>query len=156
MSSLRGTVRFCWLRPRGKAPVPRQPAAGLLLRVLALASILAIPVALTGANVVGTSQAGQHGATAGADDVKPTDCASLTIAALYKGTGAVTGGTTNDLVLGGPADQILDGGEGNDCILGGGGNDQIDGGPGSDVCIGGPGEDTFSSCETIIQGDPSF
>ncbi|MFN2640599.1 MAG: hypothetical protein ABR548_01700 [Actinomycetota bacterium] len=114
-----------------------------------------VPLALTASNVVAGSTMGLYATTATANDVKPVDCSSITLTALYGGKDDVTAGSTNDLELGGPAAQTLNGGSGDDCILGGSGDDTLDGGPGSDVCIGGPGEDAFLNCETIIQGDPT-
>lgn len=87
----------------------------------------------------------------GANDLKPPQCAALTLTNLVIGTG---GTNSADLVLGGPGLDTLNGNAGDDCLLGGGGIDTIAGGPGTDVCIGGPGLDVFDlfgSCETQIQ-----
>lgn len=157
MRSPGGRACSMWLRLRG--PRSRCRPARMRMRpgLVALAAVITIPAALTAANTVEVSRAGQRDNTATPNDVKPSDCASITLASLYKGTNAVTGGTTNDLILGGAAAQTLDGGDGNDCILGGEGDDQLGGGPGTDVCIGGPGVDTFGAdCETAVQGDATF
>lgn len=127
------------------------------LRGITVLSLLALPLAITGANAVETSNAGLRSSAIDVNDLKPADCGALNLSTLSTGTDTVAGGTTNDLVLGGPAAQTLDGGSGDDCILGGGGDDQINGGAGTDVCIGGPGIDTFGAdCETTVQDEATF
>jgi Ca2+-binding RTX toxin-like protein len=78
-------------------------------------------------------------------------CAAVAVTAVVRGSGTITDGANNSLLLGSPVVDNIISGRGNDCAVGGGGNDSIDGGQGTDVCIGGPGTDTFSGCETIIQ-----
>jgi Ca2+-binding RTX toxin-like protein len=103
------------------------------------------------------------------NDLKPPECASITITRLVDKDGNVKGSTGNDLILGGPGTDTISGGNGADCILGGGGNDGINGNQGNDVILGGPGNDsinggngtdicygndgtdTFSNCETVYQ-----
>lgn len=150
---LRWTLR---LRLSGPGGGRRRISRSALRAAIAL-SALSIPITLAAANVVAESRAGQHEATAAVNDVKPADCASLTLSSLYAGAGTLTGGATSDLILGGATDQTISGGDGDDCILGGGGNDQINGGAGTDVCIGGPGTDSFGAdCETQVEGNPTF
>ena len=56
----------------------------------------------------------------------------------------ITGGTGNDLILGGTQDDMLNGGTGNDIIVGGSGNDRMDGGTGRDLLVGGLGIDRLT------------
>lgn len=56
----------------------------------------------------------------------------------------ITGGTGNDLILGGNQDDTLNGGAGNDIIVGGSGNDRMDGGTGRDLLVGGFGIDRLT------------
>ncbi len=103
-----------------------------------------------------------------ANNLKPPQCAGITVTNLIVGTGATVNGTSaNDLILGNGSGQTINGRQGDDCIVGGGGNDTlngnqgndvilggpgddaINGGQGTDVCYGGPGTNTFQNCETI-------
>lgn len=124
---------------------------------LALTASAVVFGAAAGNTVPGT-RLGQDLRGIVANDLKPTECASLNLTNIVTGTGTVTGTSGNDLVLGGPNADSLDGEAGADCILAGGGDDTIDGGTDTDVCIGGPGNDTFvrtllliHTCETRIQ-----
>jgi hypothetical protein len=129
--------------------VPRATA-----RAVATSLALAIPVVagvgsmLSAGNVVPASKAGRFVTPIGADTLKPSSCAGITLTTVASG---INGTTANELVLGTAAANTMSGGGGNDCVLGGGGNDAITGGSGTDVCIGGPGIDTFTTCETQIQ-----
>lgn len=87
----------------------------------------------------------------GPNDLKPPECAALTLTNLVIGT---TGTNNADLVLGGPGLDTINGNAGDDCLVGGGGIDTLSGGTGTDVCIGGPALDVFvplGGCETQIQ-----
>ncbi|MGA2821042.1 MAG: hypothetical protein ABSF61_10355 [Anaerolineales bacterium] len=102
------------------------------------------------------------------NQLKPPECAGITVTNLVVGSGGTINGTgANDLILGSGADETINGQQGSDCIVGGGGNDRLNGGPGndvilggpgddtidggggSDVCYGGPGNNTFHNCQTI-------
>jgi Ca2+-binding RTX toxin-like protein len=88
------------------------------------------------------------------NDLKPPECASVTVTKLLVVTGtggSVTGTSAAELILGGPNPDTLSGAAGDDCLLGGDGVDILDGGAGTDVCVGGPGLDVFIGCETAIQ-----
>lgn len=88
------------------------------------------------------------------NDLKPPECASVTVTKLLvvSGTGGtVTGTSAAELILGGPNADTLSGAAGDDCLVGGGGIDILDGGAGTDVCIGGSELDIFIGCETAIQ-----
>jgi Ca2+-binding RTX toxin-like protein len=88
----------------------------------------------------------------GANDVKPSQCAGLTLTVVVNAAGTYTAPNgVNGLLLGSSGIDRITGRNGNECIVGGGGADIINGGNGTDVCIGGPGTDTFSNCETQIQ-----
>ena len=98
------------------------------------------------------SSAGTHNAPITADDLKPADCAGITLTHVLAGSGTITGvGSRSELITGSPAVDTIDGGLGDDCILGGGSDDGITGGGGTDVCIGGgDAGDTFATCETVV------
>ncbi len=119
--------------------------------VLAVLVLVAAPTAQTAANTVAGSKAKDDSRTAGANDIKPTECAALTLTAKVAGSGTITGTSANELLTGSGNVDTISGGSGNDCLLGGAGNDTLNGGQGTDVCIGGAGTDTFSNCETQIQ-----
>ena len=121
------------------------------MRRLALAAgvlvLCALP-ALAATNTVPATYASETASGITADDVKPVDCAALSLTAVYVGIDA-TG--ANELVLGTAAGTTVRGRGGDDCVLGGGGDDTVRGDAGTDVCIGGPGNDSFIGCETEIQ-----
>jgi Ca2+-binding RTX toxin-like protein len=118
--------------------IRRLPLAVLLASIALLAG-----TALTAANVVGVSRAGQTSHVPTAAERAPLECA---------GVGATTvvsleGTSADDLVLGTTGGDRLRGRAGDDCLVGGAGADTLTGNGGSDVCIGGAGADTYSSCE---------
>lgn len=122
-----------------------------LLGLVAMTLVCALP-AFTSANAVPATRAGEDSRAVGLNDVKPGECASITLATQVNGSGIISGTSGNDLVLGAEAADTITALLGDDCVLGGGGDDTIDGGlAGQDVCIGGPGTDTFVGCETQIQ-----
>ena len=121
---------------------------------LALAGVLALGtlVGLTASNVVPASRAGDDSRQATADDLKPIDCAALSLVNKVTGGGTFDGTSQADLMTGSVGSDTMDGRQGDDCILGGGGADSLRGGPGFDVCIGGPEVDTFHpTCEVQLQ-----
>lgn len=126
-------------------------ARSLLHLVLGTAIALTLSTAATAGTSVPASRSGRHQAGIEANGLKPSQCAALSLTAIVAGQGAVIGGASNELLLGGIGVDSVDGRGGDDCILGGAGSDILDGGTGNDVCIGGPGIDTFTSCETEIQ-----
>ncbi|MEY2420190.1 MAG: hypothetical protein QOI95_257 [Acidimicrobiaceae bacterium] len=108
--------------------------------------------AQTAANTVATTKVEDDTRVIGANDLKPTQCAAITLTTKLTGSGTINGGAANELITGGAAVDTISGNNGNDCLMGGGGNDSLNGGAGTDVCIGGLGTDTFNaSCETQIQ-----
>ena len=129
----------------------RRPPGRALL-VLAAAGVAAASVAFTATNVVPTTYASQTASAIGANDLKPSECSSITVTAKVTGSGTISGTNAAELITGGAAVDTISGSGGSDCILGGGGDDSLNGGAGTDVCIGGPGTDTFNNnCETRIQ-----
>lgn len=124
------------------------------LSIVGLGSFLLVGVlfALTAANTVPATRAGLTSQSIGPNDLKPTDCAGITLTALVVGSGVFEGVAANELILGGPGADQIRGRDGDDCVLGGGGDDQLRGDAGTDVCIGGPGTDTLdANCETQVQ-----
>lgn len=124
----------------------RRGIAGLLL----VSAVTLAPVLTAGISIP-SSSASQTGRAIGANDLKPSQCSSVTVATKVQGSAVVTGTAAGDLITASAAIDSISGLGGTDCILGGGGADTIDGGLGTDVCIGGPGTDIFLSCETQIQ-----
>lgn len=128
----------------------------LRLGLLALIALLlgSAGSALTAANTVPATHAGVSTRSIGANDLKPSACAGITLAQLVTGSGTFTGTTANELILGSFRNDNINGGGGNDCILGGGGNDNFREPPGanSTVCIGGPGNDTQQTPNTCGGG----
>lgn len=119
------------------------------LAVLGL--IGAASTAQTAANTVTPTRAGYDARTAGPNDLKPDDCASITVTEKVNGSGLFSGSSAAELITGGSGGDVITAGGGDDCVIGGDGNDTLNGGAGSDVCVGGPGSDTFLSCEIQIQ-----
>ena len=111
-------------------------------------------IASANTNATPGSSAGTYNQLITADDLKPPECAGITLTDVLGGGGVIIGiGIRNELITGSAGVDDLRGMLGDDCILGGAGDDSIDGGkpPGSDVCIGGgDAGDTFTGCETII------
>lgn len=122
-------------------------SAGHLVAIAAGAVLLALlALALTAANTVPASHAGQSAQSIGAQDLAPSQCAGMGLTTVVT-NGAGTAG--NDLVLGTAVGETLNGNNGNDCLVGGGGDDTLRGGAGTDVCIGGGGaNERFNQCET--------
>jgi Ca2+-binding RTX toxin-like protein len=119
----------------------------ILVLVLTVAS-----TAQTSANTVPGTKMKNDTRTIGAEDLKPVECASITLTAKVTGSGTITGGAAAELITGSAGVDTISGSGGNDCLLGGAGNDSLNGGAGTDVCVGGLGTDTFNaSCETQIQ-----
>lgn len=92
------------------------------------------------------------------NNLKPSECAGLTLDTFVVGSGTVAGSSGNDLILGSTtADTIrgsslaVNNADGDDCILGGSGDDTLLGdaiwwtlfGDGNDVILGGGGNDTI-------------
>jgi Ca2+-binding RTX toxin-like protein len=125
----------------------RSAAVGLLAIVL-----VSLTSVLSAANSVPVSHAVRSSNTIGANTLKPTACASLTLTALVTGSGLFSGTNASELILGSSGTDTILASGGDDCVVGGGGNDLLNGGAGTDVCDGGPGLDVFDpSCETQIQ-----
>jgi len=98
---------------------------------------------------VPASNVGQQSLPVTAEDLKPAACETLYLTNIVSGSGALTGTSANDLIIGSSGADTIDGLGGNDCILSGSGNDFTDGNAGSDVCFGNPGTDTFINCEDV-------
>ena len=122
--------------------------AWLLLLVLMVTNLV---TALSAANVVPDSKAGQQTQVIDANALKPADCASLNLTAVVVGS---TGTAASELILGDATVNTMTGGAGDDCILGGAGNDSLDGGTGTDVCIGGADNDTYTGGEATVDTAP--
>lgn len=125
---------------------PGRAAAAPLAMLVAF-----VGVVLTASTVVPASRAGRDADSVTANKLKPSACATISLAGIRTGSGTFNDTGASNLVLGSAIADTIRGMNGNDCILGGGGNDALRGDGGTDVCIGGLGTDTFdASCETQI------
>ncbi len=123
------------------------------LPLVAIAIILTVAAtAQTSANTVAVTKAEDDTRSITPNDLKPTQCAAISLTAKRSGTGTINGNANAELITGSAVVDTISGAGGNDCLLGGAGNDSLNGGTQIDVCIGGAGTDTFNaSCETQIQ-----
>jgi Ca2+-binding RTX toxin-like protein len=125
------------------------------LKLFALGSFALILVSIVSAFAAGlsipSSNVGQQSIPVTAEDIKPPACEALYLTNIVSGSGALTGTTANDLIIGSAGADTIDGLGGDDCILGGDGDDLITGSDGTDVCLGGSGTDVFTTCETENQ-----
>lgn len=92
------------------------------------------------------SRIGVYATRPSPNDLKPSECAGVTVTNLITGLGDLVGTGGADLILGGPAAQSIRGLGGGDCILGGGGADKILAQGGADVCIGNT-STNFAGCK---------
>ena len=143
---------------------------GLICALLFMV-LLSAGVVLSASNGVSPSGLEDTSSSVSPNQLKPSECNSITIANVYVVTPGVpfsSNGNTNDLILGtsnadtisagngsdcvvgGAGNDTINGNQRNDILLGGPGNDTIDGGQGTDVCYSGGGTDTFTNCETIL------
>ncbi len=128
----------------------------LLGRLMAGALMLAIGGSVITASAASVttpgSSAGTFNAPITADDLKPPECAGITLTHVQAGSGVIIGiGIRNELITGSAGVDTINGMQGDDCILGGGSDDDITGGQQTDVCNGGgDAGDTFTTCETVI------
>ena len=73
------------------------------------------------------------------------------------GSDSLSGGSNEDLLTGGDGADKLDGGADDDMLIGGAGDDQMDGGTGDDVLIGEAGDDTIdggAGSDTAVWSGP--
>ena len=86
------------------------------------------------------------------DTLKPSGCSSVTVAALFTGSGTFNSNNAAELVIGSAGVDTISAKNGDDCVVSGGGTDAIDCGGGTDVGLGGPGADTNTGgrCETFV------
>jgi Ca2+-binding RTX toxin-like protein len=70
------------------------------------------------------------------------------------GDNLLSGGSGNDVLIGGAGNDVLKGGDDSDILYGGAGNDYLEGGQGSDTLYGGEGNDIFvyDSSDYLIDG----
>jgi Ca2+-binding RTX toxin-like protein len=122
-------------------------AVGLL--AIALVSLTSV---LSAANSVPVSHAVRTSNTIGANELKPTACASIMLTTRLTGSGVISGTNASELILGSSSNDTILASGGDDCVVAGAGVDVLNGGAGTDVCDSGPGLDVFDpSCETQIQ-----
>ena len=133
--------------------VPRRGQRRRRRPVVAVVALVAVVgIAVTATNTIPVSRADDLSRAIGVNDVKPSQCAGLTLTDVLAGSGTINDPNGNaTLVLGSAGADTINARNLDDCVVAGGGNDSINGGAGSDVCIGGPGTDTFTNCETSYQ-----
>ncbi|MDZ4158538.1 MAG: hypothetical protein U1B80_02000 [Anaerolineaceae bacterium] len=132
----------------------------LLLWVLVVLALLSSATAFAAANIVPASGLSDRSRAITLNDLKPPQCAGITVVNRIVGSGVINGTNENDLILASPGIDTLFGSNRNDCLVGGGGNDTLNGGnhddvliggPGTDICDGGNGTDICdNTCETRI------
>ena len=113
----------------------------LMFGLLVLVS-LSVFSASAAANSVSGSATTDQTFPVDANQLKPPECASLTLGGIVVGGPPGSGG---DLILGTSGADNINGGQGDDCIVGGGGNDRISGQNGADIILGGPGNDDINA-----------
>ena len=147
----------------------------VFLALLVLLIVFSAYFAFAGGNTIPATNADDYtGPTPAPDDLKPTECNSITVDEITAGSGVINGTRSNNLILGssvadtitasnagskwltncivgGAGDDIINGSKKDEIILGGDGDDTINGGNGYDICYGGAGTDTFTNCEESYQ-----
>jgi len=114
----------------------------VVVTMFVLIIIEILPV-YTAANTINPSYADVQSFVIGPNDVKPPECAGITLVSFTTSAG-------NDLILGTAAGETLTGLGGDDCIVGGGGDDTLKGGQGNDVLLGGAGVDAFDGGQDTL------
>lgn len=123
---------------------------GLVGRLMLLALPLAIgATVLTAAAstvAVPTGSVTDVSSAVTANDMKPAECAGITLTAVVSGSGTFAGatGTVSELITGSAGADDITGNGGDDCILAGGGDDTVNGGDDTDVILGQAGNDTLN------------
>jgi hypothetical protein len=117
--------------------------AKLGIASLMMITVVATVTASAAANVVPPTKAGSMSAPQTVAQLRPPQCAGLTLTNLVIGSGRLNGTGANDLILASSGRDDINGRGGSDCIVAGGGNDALSGGGGGDVLMGGPGNDTL-------------
>ena len=101
----------------------------------ALAALAILAVAFAAANSVPATTVGQIQVPIGANDLKPPECAGITLTTVVAGVNGTNG---NDLVLGTAAGETVKGNGGDDCLVAGGGNDALTAAPEPTCASAGP------------------
>jgi hypothetical protein len=124
-----------------------------LITVVFLAIVGAIAFAtasvLTASATVPVSYAVKTTRAIGAADLRPSECASLALTKIVRGTGSITA-TGGTLVLASSAADTISASGGNNCIVGGAGTDSVNVTTGSAVCIIST-PSTQTGCTTVVR-----
>ena len=132
------------VRPNSRSA--RLLAAGAL-GVLAVVSVWS---ADTASNSVPPSRLGESFHPTSPNELKPPECAALTLVNTIVATGQTLTGTNQaDLLIGNASTRTISGRQGNDCIVGNAGSQTLDGGGGYDVCLGFA-TTVFTRCEVQV------
>ncbi len=99
-------------------------------------------IALTAANTVPATNADDQSASITAEDLKPPECASITLTAVVTGSGTFNGTAAAELVTASNLVDDVRAQGGSDCLLGGGSGDTLRGNGGNDVILAGDGADS--------------
>ena len=79
-----------------------------------------------------------------ANDLKPSECATLNLTNIVSGSGTLTGTAGADLILASAGADTLSGGGSADCLVAGSGADTLSGDGGTDILLGGDGNDNLA------------
>jgi hypothetical protein len=112
----------------------------------------AVTAVLTATAVVPVSYAVQNTRAIGAADLKPSDCAALTLSSIVKGTGSISsvGNGNGELVLASAANDTITVKGGNECVVGGAGTDSVNVLNGTAVCVIST-TSSQSGCTTVVR-----
>lgn len=118
--------------------------------LLALASGFATTSVLTASATVPTSNLVKNTRPVGAADLRPSDCAALTLTGIVAGSGTITATTGGQLVLASPGSDTISVAGGNECVVGGAGADSVTVQNGTAVCVISAAS-TQSGCTTVVR-----
>jgi Ca2+-binding RTX toxin-like protein len=131
-------------RQSRRAPV----GSALLLIVLGLAGFASGGM-LTASATVPVSYAVKNTRAIAAADLRPSDCASLTLTTTVRGSGPITA-TGGTLVLASSGADTITASGGNNCIVGGAGTDTVTVSAGTAVCVIST-PSTQTGCTTVVR-----
>ena len=105
--------------------------------VLLVVVIVPIGTVFTSSNTVPPTFAGQAYVAVGPNELKPRECAGITVTNLILVESVLNTGTEgNDLLIGNDLVSVIDGAGGDDCLVTGNTAAVLQGGDGYDVCVG--------------------
>lgn len=116
------------------------------------ASGFAATSVLTATATVPVSYAVKSIRAIGAADLRPSECAGLTLTSIVNGTGTISsvGNGANELVLASAANDTISVKGGNECVVGGAGTDSVSVANGTAVCVIST-TSTQTGCTTVVR-----